>query len=230
MSSPFVDRNTFLRHFGKGGAGLVDPYVSGFLYMYITIPTYVLESIRAEFAALGNSINTQAFLQNCCLALTPPGATLNRTTMNGVGGFKWSVPTNVDIGDTISIKFFESSGIPIYHIHNAWVNCIRSLVLGTTEKLGATQADYKATILYATTKPDGRTLEFFAKFVGVYPTKVPTDSFAGDITASDKLEIDQEYSIDFMFNTPDIRDEIAALVASTYSSTAARITERVQAG
>jgi hypothetical protein len=58
------------------------------------------------------------------------------------------------------------------------------------------KANYSATLLYWTTKPDGVTVEYAAAYSGVFPTKDPLDAFTGDINSVDKLEIDIEYSLD----------------------------------
>jgi hypothetical protein len=59
---------------------------------------------------------------------------------------------------------------------------------------------YASKLLYWTTKPDGVTVEYYAAYSGVYPTKDPLDAFNGDITAIDKLEIDIDYHLDFIWH------------------------------
>jgi len=70
----------------------------------------------------------------------------------------------------------------------------------TLTKFNYNKADYSATLLYYTTKPDGVTVEHATAYSGVFPTKDPLDSFTGDITAIDKLEIDINYNVDMIWH------------------------------
>jgi hypothetical protein len=152
-------------------------------------------------------------LESACVSVTPPGGTINRAEYTGVGGVKWSVPSSMDYGDSISLRYIEFSGLPILRIHRAWFNMIRDNKTGLTALQGTSnngtgfqksrvynKSEYSATLLYWTTKPDGVTVEFAAAYSGIFPTKDPHDIFVGDITAIDKVEIDMEYNVDFIWN------------------------------
>lgn len=222
--NPFVHGDKYMRFFGGSPKeNPIDPYLTGWHYMFISMPGTLINFITADAADSAGNENDQPITQPeeilniHNLSLTPPATTLNKATMNSIGGFKWSVPTNMDIGDNITVRYNEYSGLPIYRIHKGWVDFIRNTNLGISNSNEASnlyQTDYKATIIYATTRPDGESIEFCSKFTGVFPTKIPTDSFASDIATSDKLEIDIEYSIDFMYdNNKEVIEQAKALIS-----------------
>lgn len=231
-NNPFLHNDRYMRFFGGVAAeNPIDPYISGYHFMFMQMPAplkaYITQNISSvsgfENKDQDSKFDPEAVLNTHNLALTPPGVTINKNTMNSTGGFKWSTPTNMDVGDTVTVRYNEYSGVPIYRIHKLWLNFIRNTNLGITETGGETsnlyQRDYKATLLYATVRPDMKTMEFYAKFTGVFPSKSPTDVFASDVTTSDKLEIDMEYSIDFMYdNHLKVKDEIAGLINESRAS------------
>jgi hypothetical protein len=197
-----------------------EPYISGFSYVKWLMPKTLHDYIAAnafifktndQTTLYGNKYDNEV-LESSCVSVTPPGGTLNTVEYQGLGGTKWGVPGGIDYGNTISLKYIEFSGLPILRIHRAWVNMIRDNKIGLTALKGSTQAsqiaggaeynkaNYSATLLYWTTKPDGCTVEYYAAYSGVYPTKDPLDLFTGDITAIDKLEIDIDYHLDFIWH------------------------------
>ena len=50
----------------------------------------------------------------------------------GLGGIKWGVPGNIDYGNTVSLKFIELQGAPIYHIMHNWFKLIRDYRFGAS--------------------------------------------------------------------------------------------------
>lgn len=210
--------NTRDRNWGGTSENVAcEPYISGYSFIKWILPQCVNEYVTANNKFFQNK-NDQTYLYNygknscvlnsACTSVTPPGGTLNTIEYQGLGGTKWGVPGSIDYGSTISLKYIEFSGLPILRLHRAWVNMIRDNKIGLTALKGGSQgstvvngavynkANYSATLLYWTTKPDGCTVEYYAAYSGVYPTKDPLDAFTGDITAIDKLEIDIDYHLD----------------------------------
>jgi hypothetical protein len=153
---------------------------------------------------LGENKDIAAFLESSCLSVTPPGGTLNKTEFTGIGGIKWSVPTNVDYTNTVTVKFLEFTHLPIANIMHAWVRMIRDYKTGTTHlndnDSAYTKSAYAGSMLYWTTKPDGVTVEYSAAYTGMFPGKDPQDLFTSDVTAIDKLEIDMEFNVDWIWH------------------------------
>lgn len=198
--------NKFDRNFGGSVAGIADPYITG--YHFIKFEHWPL-GLDGKHYALGHNKSgidgdqPQQILQAACLSVTPPGGTLNKTEFTGLGGIKWAVPTNIDYGNTVTVKFLEYSHLPILSIIHGWFRLIRDYRTGTTELEGVdnyTKSNYSASMLYATTKPDAKTIEYYAMFTGMFPAKDPQDLYTSDLTAVDKLEIDIEFNCDWTWH------------------------------
>ncbi len=206
-----------------------EPYISGYSFISWHLPTTLNSFLNANSiagtVALGQEVTASArnstdaghFLDHSMLGVTPPGGTLNKAEFQALGGMKWSVPTNIDYGNSITVKYLEFSGLPILRIHRAWVQMIRDNGSGLTALDGAkgqyNKANYSATLLYWTTKPDGKTIEYYAAYTGVFPTKDPQDAFTGDIASIDKLEVDIDYNVDYIWHEP----WVYSLIQNTYA-------------
>jgi hypothetical protein len=196
-----------------------EPYLTGYSFIKWHLPASLSNFLNKNLAqdlndqtvTTQSNISSAFTLESAMTSVTPPGGTINRAEYSGLGGVKWSVPTSMDYGDSISIRYIEFSGLPILRIHRTWFNMIRDNKIGLTALKGSTQsseladgffynkANYSATLLYWTTKPDGVTVEFAAAYSGIFPTKDPHDIFVGDITSIDKVEIDMEYNVDRIY-------------------------------
>jgi hypothetical protein len=201
------------RRFGGTGESVTaDPYISGYHYIHWSqIPPGLKEWVAAgdgELASgsLSSDANIMNFLQGACLSVTPPGGTLNKTEFTGIGGVKWAVPTNIDYTNTVTIKFLEFSHLPVLSIISGWVRMIRDMKTGVSALNDGvdsyTKSAYAGTMFYWTTKPDGKTVEYSACYSGMFPTKDPQDSFSGDLASIDKLEIDVDFNVDWIWHEP----------------------------
>ncbi len=195
------------RNFGGTIKGIAEPYISGYHFIHFdSLPVPLTKSLSKSFNHSGVTNNGDAgsVLEASCLGVTPPGGTLNKTTFNGLGNTKWHVPTSIDYGDSISIKFLEYSHLPVSTIIHAWVKMIRDYRNGTSSLIDGEyqKKNYASTMYYWTTKPDGITVEYAACYTGVFPTKDPQDLFSGDLSSIDKLEIDIDFSLDYVWHEP----------------------------
>jgi hypothetical protein len=203
-----VMNNNHDRHFGGTNIGVADPYISGYHFIkWITIPKDVVTFLDYGdngMAKSGIGNDPSSLLEGACISVTPPGGTIEKTEFTGLGGIKFSAPTSVTYANSITLKFLEFSHLPVLSIIHAWCRMIRDYRTGTSH-LGVdssspeyTKENYAGTLLYWTTKPDGQTVEYSACYTGLFPLKDPQDSFSGDFTAVDKLEIDIEFNVDYM--------------------------------
>jgi hypothetical protein len=201
-----------------------EPYISGYSFVKWQLPE-ALERFHIKYDTLyddiyqknGENDQTESFIQSqvldcACTSVTPPGGTLNKVSFATLGGGKWAVPGSIDYGNTITLKYTEFSGLPIFRIHRTWCRMIRDNKIGltglagdngkdmSTTKKKYNKSDYSATLLYWTTKPDGVTVEYYAAYSGVFPLKDPMDLFNGDINSVDKLEIDIDYNVDMIWH------------------------------
>lgn len=202
-----------------------EPYISGYSYVRWSLPKCLVDFhdydiIWKDVQSMGanndqtdtsrmNDLND--VLESSCTSVTPPGGTMNKVSFATLGGGKWAVPGSIDYGNTITLKYTEFSGLPIFRIHRTWCRMIRDNKIGLTGLAGSNgntgkttqkynKSDYSATLLYWTTKPDGVTVEYYAAYSGVFPLKDPMDLFNGDINSVDKLEIDIDYNVDMVWH------------------------------
>lgn len=200
--------NILTRKFGGTTVGVADPYINGYHFIWIeSLPTKITEYTRDLTSGLSDVSNIVKLLAATCLSVTPPGGTLNKVDFTGLGGVKWAVPGNIDYGNSVSVKYLEMSGTPILDIHHSWVKMIRDYRTGITEKLidgddgsGYSNKTYAAVMYYWTTAPDAKTVEYFACYDGVYPTKDPQDLFTSDVEAVGRLDIEIEYNVDYIWH------------------------------
>lgn len=209
MKSTFanVALNTYDRNFGGTKIGIADPYISGYHFIDFILPPKLGEMFNKSHKPIEMGIaDAQNVLNGSALSVTVPGGTMNKTDMNGLGGTKWSVPTSMDYGNTLSIRFLEYSHLPILSIFHTWFRMIRDFRTGTASDAlvgeNYSKEHYAGSLFYWTTKPDGVTVEYASFYTGVFPTKDPQDLFGADLNTIDKVEMDMEFSVDWVWQEP----------------------------
>jgi hypothetical protein len=199
--------NRFSRRWGTI-ASIVEPYITGYHFVRWS---YLPTALGANVAYAGKGTNTELgnkdirnVLESSTLSVTIPGATINKAEFNGLGNIKWAVPTNIEWDNTCTCKYLEASGLPVFSIMHGWVRMIRDYRSGVTtldsQAGGYNKSTYAATMYYWTTEPNGKWVEYHCCMTGMFPTKDPTDLFGHDITSYDKLEIDIDYNVDYLWH------------------------------
>jgi hypothetical protein len=201
--------NILTRKFGGSAAtGVAEPYVSGQFFVWfdklpLSLPTYTVDAR----SGLSNNGDIANILAASCLSVTPPGGTLNSIEFTGLGGTKWTVPGNIDYNTSVSCKFLEFKGTPILDIFHSWVKMIRDYRLGISDVLqdnldgsGYSKSTYSATMYYWTTAPDGVTVDYYACYDGIYPTKDPQDLYSGDVETVGRLDVEIEFKLDYAWH------------------------------
>lgn len=224
-----IASNTFSRKWGGSQADAVDPYVSGYFFTHWSyLPPQLGPAINVAGGPDGitGTGEAQDVLKSSCLSVTIPGGTVNKAEFTGLGGTKWSVPTNVEFDNTVTVKFLEFSSLPILAIIHGWVRLIRDYRSGIAETLSGgdnyTKSAYSGTMYYWTTKPDGQTIEYYSCMSGMFPLKDPTDQYGGDLTTYDKLEIDIDFNVDYVWHEDWVKtrcDSLAEKVKGTHTGT-----------
>jgi len=190
--------NRLSRNFGGTITGVADPYISGYHFVYFAkVPTNL-----PKYTGLPDVLTITYLLAGACLSVTPPGGTLNKIEFTGLGGIKWAVPGNIDYGNSVSVKFLEFSGTPILNIFNGWIKMIRDYRTGTTNLVGTdyTKSLYSCVMYYWTTQPDAKTVEYYAAYDGVFPTKDPQDLFGSDVETIGRLDAEIEFNVDYIWH------------------------------
>jgi len=198
--------NTFSRKWGGTKGNTIDPYITGYHFIkFAYLPTTLSANVAISDGTLSDlqAGTIKNILASACLSVTIPGATVNKAEFNGLGNVRFAVPSNVDWDNTLSMRFLESSGLPILGIMHGWVRMIRDYRTGVSRLAAAgeyTKSNYASTLYYWTTEPNGKNVEYHSCMTGVYPMKDPTDQFGHDITAYDKLEIDIDWNVDYLWH------------------------------
>lgn len=207
--------NLMNRKFGGTTVGVADPYISGYHFIWFDkLPSALTNYTSRGISGLDNIDDIKKILAASCLSVTPPGGTLAKVEFTGLGGIKWAVPGNIDYGNAVSVKFLEFSKTPILDIMHSWVKMIRDYRTGVTELedtdegIGYSNRTYAATMFYWTTAPDAMSIEYYAAYDGVFPTKDPQDLFSSDIETIGKLDIEIEFNCDYPWHEPWVKDKI----------------------
>jgi hypothetical protein len=221
MPNPFVMGNfnkyqweDQIRSMFGGNATAIDPYTTGYQFLFFTKMPSAL------------TIESGKFLTTVCQSVTVPGVTVNPIEFNGLNNIKWSVPGTVEYdSQRFTARFIEFAGLPITQIMGKWVTIFRNIVYGIADPTsGSTQqVDYKGKCVYATTLPDARTVQYASVFTGVYPTKIPTDSFSGDKTTQEKVEPEIEFSFDVMYTGEQVISTASSLLDTMVGSSVSAI-------
>lgn len=204
--------NIATRNFG-GKHGVADPYVTGYHFIHFEglpdgLPGFTIGTPAGKL----EKDDITKILSGTCLSVTPPGGTLNKIEFTGLGGVKWAVPGNIDYGNSVSIKFVEMQGLPIASIMHAWIKMMRDyrtgLSIEDTNTDGYTKKTYASLLYYWTTAPDAKTVEYYACYDGVFPTKDPQDLFTSDVETVGKLEVEIEFNCDYIWHEEWVKNKI----------------------
>lgn len=203
-------KNSFTRKFGTTAGAEVQPFLSGRGFVEFTglspLITKAANSNRGSNRVFIPEGGVKNLLESTNLSLTIPGKTVNKTEFTGLGGITWGVPTNVQVDSSISMRFFELANTPLLSIFHGWVRLIQDTRngvswLGSGEPGGSLylKEHYACNVFYWTTQPDGATVDYAACFTGVFPMRDPADQFGFDLASIDKVEMDIDFSFDYMF-------------------------------
>lgn len=204
-----LGQNIVTRKFGGTTIGVADPYSSGYHFVWFDkIPPGLVQYTQEGISGISSVDEVQNILAASCLSVTPPGGTLNKIEFTGLGGVKWAVPGNVDYGNSVSVKFLEFNKTPILDIMHNWIKLIRDYRTGISNLEdgangeGYTKKTYAGLMYYWTTAPDAKTVEYYACYDGLFPTKDPQDLFASDVETVGRLDLEIEFNVDYAWHEP----------------------------
>jgi len=215
--------NKLTRRWGSTSCAVaVDPYISGYFGIkFQSFPnTPMFQSLMRQSGHTEYNVGQiKNILESTCTNVTIPGGTLNKTEFNGLGNTTFSVPTNATFDNTLSLRFTEYSGVPVFSIFHNWIRLIRDYRTGVSN-LGSkayTKCNYAATMYYWTLKPNGIDVEQAYCFTGLFPMKDPADLFSHELTANDKIEIDIDFNVDYTWHEDWVYTYCSKLASSAYS-------------
>lgn len=216
--------NSFTRKFGDV-VSAVDAYVSGYHFiqwghMPPALSDYVAIARPTTSPVPQGESQIASTLQSLLVSVNIPGATVNKTELTGLGGIRWGTPLNVEQDNAVTMRFYELSGIPVYHIIHGWVRMIRDYKFGVssltanTGNFQYTKSNYNASCYIWTTKPNGLDIEYSALATGMFPARDPSDVFSSDLATNDRVEIDIEFNCDYLYHEKWVETSCAAFAAS----------------
>ena len=215
--NPFINNLGFnkynysdrMRRMFGGEKTFIDPYTTGYHFVYFFPPDTIGQEVGQ-------------FLTTVCQSVTIPNYTVQAIEYTGLNGMKWEVPGLVALNQqTFDCTFTEMAGLPITQIMGRWVTIFRNVLYGISDPSAQntySQGAYKGKAVYATTLPDGLTVQFAAVFTGVFPLSIPTDKFGSDVTNHDKVEHSISFSFDQMLTGTAAESYARTLVQSTRSA------------
>ena len=120
----------------------------------------------------------------------------------------------------MTVSYKELDGTPILRMHDIWVKYIelagKGLVQRTDENHKARVLDYAASIYVFHVKPDGRTINMWCKYSGVFPTSVPWSAMQSEIGTADAVKVDIPYAYSwYEVNDTDILFDFNAVSSGT---------------
>ena len=209
-----VANNRLTRNFGGTVAGVSDPYLSGYHFIYMSKLPKELENYTPYTQG-----EMQNLLAGACTSVTPPGGTLSKVEFTGLGGTKWAVPGNIDYGNSVSVKFIEFSGTPILNIFHGWIKMMRDYRTGTSNLTGSpaySKSAYAGVMYYWTTLPDAKTVEYAVAYDGIFPTKDPQDLYSSDVETVGKVDVEIEFNVDYIWHEKWAKDKCQSLANQVF--------------
>ena len=150
-----------------------------------------------------NNVNRieQILAAGCIGVPTLPADALNKTQTLGMNNLKAGHVTNIEVGDSATIRFQEIMGLPFFKIFEFWKNVIRDRISGVSKlaKNQYTKDNFAGVAYYWTVAPNGIDLQYYSAMSGFWPQKSPTDSYTGETGTSDKLDLEIEFNVDKLY-------------------------------
>lgn len=160
-----------------------DPYFAQFL------GTEVLNIIDFNIVKLlsyNDKYKTTSYLPiftNNCKSFDNPGMQIKTTNIQMTKqGYQFILPTfttESNAASPISISLPETQNLDVTKILSLWVRYMENIFDGTFSAnptmIKNRMLDYTSSIFYFFLEPDGKTLKYWIKYTGCYPTDIPSD-------------------------------------------------------
>lgn len=111
------------------------------------------------------------------------------------------------VAGNFDVAFAEDDDLTVMKLIKLWMDYSEGIKLGRIASGYATEADmgsakgatidFLASAYHFVTKPDGKTLQYWAKYTGIMPTKIPYDVFQSD---DSEVKVLSEVPVEFLFS------------------------------
>ena len=115
-------------------------------------------------------------------------------------GFKYPIPTYTTSSEamsTLSLSVYEDSNLDFTKMMTLWVKYIKNITDGTfnanPEMISQGALDYTSSIYYFVLAPDGRTLKYWCKYTGCWPTSIPYGALKYQKKSAEITELDIQF-------------------------------------
>ena len=119
-------------------------------------------------------------------------------------GYKLNQPISVINsvnGGSFSITYDEVNNSIITKIHKAWLDYIEKVRFGevvpSADSVQNRELEYLSSLYYFSLTPDGETIQYWAKYVGLAPISAPYSSFGGDKGEIDSIKPSVQYAYSY---------------------------------
>jgi hypothetical protein len=188
-----------------------------FIYSYTNSTTYVGNFSGGGFVYGLTSLATNFDTHDTVLETDEYNETFR--------GYKMVAPTTSvksRISGDFSINYLETSDMFITTYHKIWMDYIEGVREGTlspsqdaikgysksTFKSKVGYIDYMNSAYYFLLEPDNKTIKYYAKYTGIFPTNVPFSSFKWEAGSTEKIKMNINYTYNFKEDlNPVILDE-----------------------
>ena len=116
-------------------------------------------------------------------------------------GFRMPLPTHkIDSinSNSLSLVCTETLNLDFIKMMTLWVNYISNVTDGTfhanPDMIRNNVLDYMSSIYYFVLEPDGRTLKFWSKYTGVWPTTIPQSPLSFSRGESSSVDLDLQFT------------------------------------
>ena len=228
MDNPYrnLSGNQMTRNFGGRSRGSAEPLITGYHFIqFVNIPFTVVATYGNHVDGVSGrdklvATDMSKILAASALSVTIPTSRLNHVDLVGLGGIKWTVPTNIDYDTTFNVKFLEFNHTPIFNIFHSWVKMIRDYRTGMSNIGGSVpnagtydKSNYSATVYYFTTTPNCSDINYYACFDGVYPVTDPHQLHGANLEEINKMEVDIEFKYDYLWSEPWVYDKCVKILS-----------------
>ena len=142
---------------------------------------------------------------NMATSFTPTDTSLDTTNaFRTREGYNIPIPmntTNSEAAGSLSIGVTETNNLDFYKLLNIWVEYINNVTNGTftanPDMIKNNMLDYMCSIYYFMIDADGRTLKYWCKYTGCFPTNKPSSSFSYQKGSKDNINYDIPFQYTF---------------------------------
>lgn len=209
---------------GHGEYGSGDPAVHGAFHVFITVPDLNLaDSKNRGYLGIGNPFARHVLAEQLyrsgrlgsnfikLFSNTAQNAPYQDITMDTTEyGENWDgvklttakSSINSTQGGTVNLRFRDLAGNPVLNTLSIWYNYVEGVTKGfiipKREHMDNRILDYAASMYVFTLGPDNSTIEYVAKYTGVFPSGVPAAAGTAEAGGNNKIiEIDAPFTFNF---------------------------------